>query len=281
MWSLLRYLQRHHVAILFIILEIISFIFIFSRSSFQRAAYMNSANHISGTIYERYNSVVNYFRLSSINRELSEDNARLRRELASRPSVISGYDSLTGMLNYADSNFTYIPARVINNSVNRQYNYLTLNKGSRDGIRPEMGITTAGGVVGMITNVTASYSTAISLLNLRWNVSAKLKRNNYFGSLSWDGKDYRHALLNEIPFHVNLEVGDTIVTSGFSSIFPEGYLLGVIDTFNKEGGDNFYTIRVRLTVDFKSLVYVEVIGNQKRREIQSLEKLNTDGPNLD
>jgi rod shape-determining protein MreC len=278
MWSLLRYFQRHHVAILFIILEIISLYFLFSRNNFQRAAYMNSANHISGTIYERYNSIVNYFRLSTVNRELSEENARLRRELGSVALVT---DSSYTFLSATDSNYTFIPARVINNSVNRQYNYLTLNKGSKDGIRPEMGVSTVHGVVGMITNVSASYSTAISLLNLRWNVSAKLKRNNYFGSLSWDGKDYRHALLNEIPFHVDLEVGDTIVTSGFSSIFPEGYMLGVIDSFNKEGGDNFYTIRIKLSVDFKSLVYVEVIGNSQRKEIESLERLNTDGSNLD
>jgi rod shape-determining protein MreC len=278
MWSLLRYFQRHHVAILFIILEIISLYFLFSRNNFQRAAYMNSANHISGTIYERYNSIVNYFRLSTVNRELSEENARLRRELGSVALVT---DSSYTFLSATDSNYTFIPARVINNSVNRQYNYLTLNKGSKDGIRPEMGVSTVHGVVGMITNVSESYSTAISLLNLRWNVSAKLKRNNYFGSLSWDGKDYRHALLNEIPFHVDLEVGDTIVTSGFSSIFPEGYMLGVIDSFNKEGGDNFYTIRIKLSVDFKSLVYVEVIGNSQRKEIESLERLNTDGSNLD
>lgn len=280
MWSLFRYFYRHHVIILFIILEVIAFIFVFSHNTFQRASYLNSANHISGRIYERYNSVVSYFRLSKVNLELAEENARLRMAL-----VGAGIDSLE-VNEYIgakadESNYKYIVAKVINNSVHRQHNYITLDKGSKHGVRPDMGIATISGVVGVITNVSGSFSTAISLLNLRWNVSARLKRNNYFGSLSWDGRDYQYAQLNEIPFHVEIEVGDTIVTSGFSSIFPEGILLGEVESFSKEGGDNFYSIRVKLSVDFKSLAYVEIIDSKQQTEIESLENLNIDGKSLD
>jgi rod shape-determining protein MreC len=144
-----------------------------------------------------------------------------------------------------------------------------------------MGIISVNGVTGIITNVSPSFSSGLSLLNTRWNISAKLAKNNYFGSLTWDGKNYQRALLNEIPFHVELAIGDTIVTSGFSTIFPEGVLLGTIESFKKGGGDNFYTIRVKLSVDFKSVSYVEIIENKEKQEILTIQKLNSDDEKVD
>lgn len=280
MWSLFRYLQRHHAFILFLLLEIIAFVLIFSNNDFQRAVYLNSASRISGSVYSKYSSIVDYFHLSRVNRELSDENARLRQELSHYLSAETAPDT-TLMKQITDSSaYSYIPARVINNSVTRQHNYITLDKGARDGIEPDMGIVTPSGVAGVIIHTSELFSTAISLLNLRWNVSAKLKRNNYFGSLAWDGKDYRYALLNEIPFHVDLFKGDTIVSSGYSSIFPEGMKLGVVEDFGKEGGDNFYYIKVRLSVDFKSLSYVEIIRNTHKTEIEELEKLSSDGKDI-
>jgi rod shape-determining protein MreC len=281
MWSLLRYLYRHHVVILFIVLEVIALVFLFSRNNFQRSAFLNSANSITGNVYARYSAVVSYFRLTSVNRELAGENARLRQILFNA----TGDSVSTGTILIPDSLFTgsydFIPARVINNSVHRQYNYLTLNKGSKDGVRPDMGVATVDGVVGVVLNVSESYSTVISLLNQRWNIPARLKRNSYFGPLSWDGKDYQIGLLNDIPFHVALHQGDTIVTSGFSTLFPEGLMIGVIESYSKEGGDNFYYIRVKLSVDFKALTYVEIINNRNRREIETLEKISADGADLD
>ena len=281
MWSLIRYFYRHHVIILFLILEVIAFIFVFSHNTFQRASYLNSANHISGNIYKRYNSIISYFSLSSVNRDLAHENALLRMALV---GAVPGSSEITEPVagqHKVYNGFNFISARVINNSVHKQHNYITLDKGSKHGVRPDMGISTVNGVIGVVTNVSESFSTAISLLNLRWNVSARIKRNNYFGSLAWDGKDYRYALLNEIPFHVDLEIGDTIITSGFSSIFPADFLIGEVESFSKEGGDNFYNIRVKLFVDFKSLSYVEIIESKKRNEIEALENLNTNDKNLD
>lgn len=232
-------------------------------------------------IYESYSKVEDFFRLPAANRQLAEENARLRMLLGVSSTTPTLPDSLLLKRTGGENQYRYIAARVISTTVSRQQNFITLDKGLNDGIRPDMGIVTVGGVAGIITHVSPSFSTGLSLLNTRWNVSAKLARNNYFGSLVWDGTDYRRALLNEIPFHVELAVGDTIVTSGYSTFFPEGVLLGTVESFEKEGGDNFYNIRVRLSVDFKSLSWVEVIENTRKSEIDNITQLNSGNDKLD
>ena len=180
-----------------------------------------------------------------------------------------------------DTVFLFTPARIINNSVNKQQNYITLNKGRKHGIKEDQGILSTQGIVGVITSVSESYSTGLSLLNPRWSVSAKLKNSGYYGSLSWNGEDYQILDLLEIPFHVDLAIGDTIVTSGYSSIFPEGLMIGIIDAFKQPVGENYYDIKVRLSTDFKSIRYVEVIENLKKDEIENLEKSIKDGTGTD
>ena len=177
-----------------------------------------------------------------------------------------------------DSVYHFTSAMVINNSVNRQYNYITLNKGRKDGIRPDQGIMNSDGVVGLITNVSESFSVGFSLLNKRWGVSAKHKKSGTFGPISWDGNDYHYVNLNGIPFHVQLAVGDTIVTSSYSSVFPEGVLIGTVSEIEQPPGENYYKIVIKLAVDFKALSYVEVIDNLKKEEIKSLESLRLDDP---
>ena len=281
MKNLLRFILQNHVLILFLVLEIFSFVLIFNYNNYQKVKFLNTSSRFTGRVYDSYSKAENYFRLPSVNRELAAENARLRELLGINPGIIRIPDSLLQKGNDEHLKYAYISARIISNSVNQQQNYLTLDKGSEDGIRPDMGIISAGGLAGIITNVSPSYSTGLSLLNTRWNVSAKLSKNNYFGSLVWDGKNYREALLNEIPFHVDVAVGDTIVTSGFSSFFPEGITLGTVESFAKPGGDSFYTIRVKLSVDFKSLSYVEVIENNKKAEIDAINKLNSGNEGMD
>jgi rod shape-determining protein MreC len=274
MRNLYRFIVRNHVVFLFIILEILSFIFIFNYNNYQKARFLNSASRITGNIYSRYSKISDYFRLSSINRQLAEENARLRGLLGFSKSVRLIPDSLMSKFSDPDQVYSYVSAKIISNTVNRQQNYLTLDKGSKDGIKPDMGIICADGVTGVITSVSPSFSTGFSLLNVRWNISAKIARNNYFGTLIWEGKDYQRVTLNEIPFHVSVMVGDTIVTSGYSALFPEGIHLGTIEKFSKEGGTDFYTITVKLSVDFKALTYVEVIENNKKREFDNILKQN-------
>ncbi len=282
MWNLLRYFYRHHVVLIFVALEVFSLVLVFSRNDFQRSIFMTSSNRVSGNVYEYYSGVMNYFSLTSSNRQLAGENARLRLILYGlTPDTTINILYPEPLEINSSSPYTFQAARVINNSVARQYNYLTLDKGRRDGIRADMGVIAAGGAVGVVAFVSESYATVISLLNPRWNISARLQRSNYFGSLSWDGSDYRYARLTEIPFHVELMAGDTITTSGFSTIFPEGVMLGFVEEFSREGGDNFYSIKVRLSVDFKSLVWVDVVDNKDRDEIKFIESLSNNGTNLD
>jgi rod shape-determining protein MreC len=274
MRSLFRLLIKNYPFLLFLVLEVISVVFIINYNSFQRASFLNSSNAVTASIFNAYSAVSQYFSLASVNAELAEENARLQNAIgAYQNSVI---DSIN-LINSKDTTFRYIPARVINNSVNRQQNYITLNKGRKDGIKPDQGIVSPNGIVGIVTNVSESYAMGLSVLNPRWSVSAKLKKNGFYGSLVWKGEDYQRAQLDEIPFHITLQVGDTIVTSGYSSVFPDGILIGTIDTFNRPEGENYYTISVLLAADFKSITYVEVIENNKIDELRTLKNTTEHG----
>jgi rod shape-determining protein MreC len=213
--------------------------------------------------------------LSKVNSRLAAENARLRSNFKLRPSdndVIPDSKTFT-FIPYDSGYFKFVSAKVVNNSVNKPYNYIVLNKGGKDGIKTDQGIISADGIVGMVTNVTDNYSLGLSVLNQHWSVSSKIKKSNFFCSLYWDGKDYRYANLMEVPFHVSLQLGDTIVTSGYSSIFPEGVLIGTIESFEQLQGENYYDVRVKLSVDFKTITYVEIVENKNTTEINQLEKL--------
>jgi len=274
MRNLFSFILRNHAFILFILLEAFSFVLIFNFNNYQKSKFLNSSSRITARVYESYSHLTDYLSLPSINRQLSQENARLRTLMGISAGICPIPSSELQQFADQEHLYRFIPARIISNSVDRQHKYITLDKGSVNGIKPDMGIITMNGVAGIITNVSPYYSTGMSLLNTRWNISAKLRKNNYFGSLVWDGKNYQKALLKEIPFHVSISTGDTIVTSGYSTIFPEGILLGTIDGFEKEGGENFFTIHVRLSVDFKSISFVEVIENTRKEEIEMIQKFN-------
>jgi rod shape-determining protein MreC len=275
MRGLFRFLQRNYAFLLFLFLEVVSLLLVFNYNSFQKSQFLNSSNCIAAKLYNTTSSVLQYFELTTVNKQLAEENARLNQLVFNTEQVndidsvlfITGTDSCS-----VDSIYRVFSAKIINNSVNKQQNYITLNKGRKDGIKPEQGILAPGGIVGVITSVSESYSTGLSLLNPRWSVSAKLKDTGYYGALEWNGKDYREAKLLEIPFHVKLAVGDTVVTSGYSMIFPEGLLIGTVKAFEQLPGENYYDIDVCLAVDFKSIRYVQVLDNTKRNEIKELEE---------
>lgn len=274
MRSLFRLLIKNYPFLLFLVLEVISVVLIVNYNSFQRARFLNSSNAVTSSIYDSYSSVVQYFRLAKVNASLSEENAQLRNRL---DLYQNAFVDTTIYIHKQDTTFRFIPARVINNSVNKQQNYITLNKGRKDGVKPDQGIISANGIVGIVTNISESYSMGLSVLNPRWSVSAKMKKNEFFGTLEWNGDDYMRAKLSDIPLHVDVQIGDTIVTSGHSLVFPQGIIIGVIDSFTRPPGENYYTIDVLLATDFKSVTYVEVIDNRKIDELRNLKQTTEDG----
>jgi rod shape-determining protein MreC len=170
----------------------------------------------------------------------------------------------------AGRQFLYSQARVINNSVNKEFNFITINKGSLHGVRTEMAVSSPEGVVGIVFSVSKHFSVILPVLNRNFRLSAKIKRNNYFGSLTWPGGSPEQAILTDIPYHVALNIGDTIVTSGYSAIFPEGLMVGTIAEYSRQEG-NFNTITARLSVDFRNLEYVYLIDNLLYQEQVNLE----------
>jgi len=268
---------KNYAFMLFILLETISLVMVINYNSYHKARYLNSANWLAGNVYHLVSSVYDYFHLTRTNKQLADENVRLRSLINNMPGVVVTPDTLVVDSMDYDEVYSFTSAKVINNSTNRPFNYITLNKGRKDGIKPDQGIIAGSGIVGVVTNVSESYSVGFSVLNSRWSISAKLKKTGYFGSLEWTGNDYRIASLNEIPFHVDIDRGDTIVTSGYSSIFPEGIMIGTIKDFFSPQGENYYHVDVALSTDFKELSYVEVIENINKAEIEELEKTIKDG----
>jgi rod shape-determining protein MreC len=269
MRNLIRFILTYHFFFLFLIFEALSLILLFNYNHFQRAKFINASQRVTGFVYEKIDMLDEYLSLKQTNQELAIENAKLNNILqrAYRSDEIFFYGEYDSI--YSQQYF-YTSARIINNSVNKQHNFLTLNKGSEAGIRPEMAVIATNGIVGVVNGVSKRFSTVMSLLNTNLRVSAKVKKNDAFGSLAWDGLDHREVVLYDIPYHIDIAKGDTVVTSGFSTIYPEGIMVGTVKDFEVKGG-NFYVIRVQLTTDFKRLTYVNVVSNLRKDEQLELE----------
>ena len=272
MRNLLRFIITYHFFFLFLLLETVSVILIVQQNNYQRAQFLSFSKSLQGSYYETSGGIREYLSLRQTNRDLYRENTLLRNRMDrlvrnQETSYTSGYDSIP------HRQFSYIPARVINNSVNKQFNFITLNKGSFHGIEPEMAVIAPNGVVGVVYATSGNYSTVIPMINRNFRLSAKIRKNGYFGSLSWAGSGYGEAILEEIPYHVEIQTGDTIVTSGYSAIFPEGIMIGNITEFEAREG-NFYTIAVDIAVDFKNLLHVNVIHNLLLDEQRELERVS-------
>lgn len=271
MRNLIRFIDTYSFFFLFLIFEVFAFYLLFRNNNYQKTSFLNSTNQVVGEVYSRYSNLTDYLNLAEVNQKLSKENARLRENQINSFYRLFGeniyiYDTLY------KRQYHYAKAKVINNSINKQNNYLTLSIGAKNGIKSGMGVLGPNGVIGVVKNVSEHYSSVLSVLHSRAKISCKLKKTNYFGSLQWDGKDYREGLLLDIPNHVDVQPGDTIVTSGFSSTFPENIQVGTISEINKPEGENFYEIRVLLSVDFKNIRYVYLVKNKLQEEQEALEK---------
>lgn len=269
MQNLLRFLLKYHFTLLFVLLEALAILLLLQNNNYQNTRFVDFARNVKGTFYEQSMKVEQYLRLREKNQQLVEENERLRNYLAT--NFRAERDTFRRRVDTTfNQQYRYLSARVINNSVNKQHNFITLDKGEEDGVAPEMGVISGQGVVGVVRGVSDHFSTAISLLNSELRVSAKLSGSGYYGPLNWTGSDYRYAKLGDIPLHATLRHGDTVITSGYSAIFPEGILLGFVDGYEEKGG-RFYEVDVELSTHFKRLSNVYIVKNLQSEEQNQLE----------
>lgn len=283
MRQLLEFFVRHGAWFTFLLLAGISCFMLFRGNPYQQSVYMTSAGAVSSGVYGAANSVTGYFHLRTINDDLQErlsdlemENLSLRRRLE-RAGELAYADTVTP--DSALTPYRFITARVINNSIAHSNNFITINRGSADGVKPEMGVFDQNGIVGIV-NVTGPHTArVISLLNSDLRLSCKVKGSDAFGSLVWDGKSPRRAVLEELPRHVEFAIGDTIITSGYSVVFPEGIPVGTVVEQARDVDDNFYSLKVELLTDFATLSTVRVIENFLKDEIEEVEtdRVNTSG----
>ena len=276
MRNLLEFFIKYNYWFLFILLEVISFGLLFRFNSYQGSVYFTSANWLVGTVYEISDGVTSYFHLKSVNEDLMERNIYLEQQVSAlREAFIKTTRDTTWVDEIQRSvlkDFTILKADVINNSINRANNYITLNRGEKDGIRSEMGVINGNGVVGIVYLTASHHSIVIPVLNSKSSISCKVKNSDYFGYLKWDGEDSRYAYLMDLPRHSVCEKGDTIVTSGFTSIFPSGIMVGTVEDITDSHDGLSYLLKVKLSTDFGKLNDVRVIARKDMAGQKELEQ---------
>jgi len=273
MRNIFRFIAKFSTFLLFIILQLCSFYLLFNYNSFQQSAFFSTSNRINGMLFSAQESVTGYFHLRENNVSLQNQNIELELQVATLKSALLRFTDTTGiaLLKVKESEvFSLIPARVIQSSVAHSRNYVTLNVGRLDGVLPEMGVANADGIVGVVSQVSDHYSVVLPVLNPEIRFSCKLKKTDASGSLVWDGVDRRYAYLEEIPPYVAVAKGDTIVTSGFSAIFPEGIMVGTVDEYEIGEDANFLKLKVRLATKFDAISNVRVINYKHREEIKKI-----------
>lgn len=269
MQQIFNFIFKNSYRLLFLMLLSIAMILTIQSHSFHRSSAISSANFFTGGVYEQINKVGEYFHLKSQNELLTNENAQLKALLFSSKdsTALPPVDSIKGV-----DKMNIIVSKVIHNSYNVHENYLTINNGESSGIQPDMGVINSNGIVGIIDKTSKNYATIISILNIKSQINAKIKKTNHFGSLIWDGKNTGFVQLIDVPRLAAIRKGDTIVTGGQSIIFPENINIGTIDKIYTDNETNYYTLRVRLFNDMTNLGHVYIIKSKDREEIKKLEK---------
>jgi len=257
--------------ILFVLIESLSLFLVMQYNSYQRSCFINSSAAVAGNVNAVFSTVDHYLYLNHKNKELNDELARLRSIMPSAFKIDSSVRQCVSDCVYTQQ-YDYIPCEVVSNSIEKSNNYLTLNIGSKHGVEPGMAVISASGIVGVVKSVSPNFSAVISVLNQDLRVSAMIENNGYFGTLTWDGVDYRYAILRDLPGHIRILKNDAVITSGYSAMFPKGNIIGRVDTILDSGTNGFITAKVRLAVDFKKLSDVQVVRNLLKNE--QLDLLN-------
>ncbi len=273
---MLNFLLKYNYWFLFILLEIISLVLLFRFNSYQGSAFFTSSNRAVGWMYERKNDLTGYFHLRTANDELVRQNVELQMQMEGLRMALKemGTDSVALERMKADAlaGYDIVKARVINSSLIHADNYITLDKGEKDGIRSEMGVVGGEGVVGIVYLTSEHYSVVIPVLNSKSSISCKIRRSDYFGFLKWEGGSSRYAVVKDIPRHSLFSLGDTIVTSGHSTVFPAGIPVGTVENIADSHDGLSYRLQVKLFTDFGRLDNVRVISVKGKDEIHELEQ---------
>ena len=267
MYNLQRLILKHHFVILFILLEVISILLLARSQNFHRNSLVNTSNAVVGKIYEWSSDVGNYFRLNTANEQLAEENAMLRSQL----SIFYDTDSCLFDVDEGDTLYKYIPAQVVNNSTNQANNYIIINKGAKDGIERDMSVISSDGIVGVVTDVSRHYASIMSLLHSKSVVGVRFKNNQEIAGLKWQTNNYRYGMVEDIPTHIVLQKGDTVVTSSHSYIFPEDLMVGTVEEFYPTAVDALNKAKIRFATDFSTLRHVYIIKDLHKPEIDSLK----------
>lgn len=275
MRNLLNFLIRYNYWLVFLLLQGISLFLLFRFNNYQHSVFFTSANGIIGYIYETTGSIAAYFNLKETNDALLDRNLWLEQKIALLEETLSLREQdtahLYSLMRVPEKYPMPMKANVVKNSLTKLDNYITLDVGQKDGVTADMAVIDAHGVVGIIYKTSAHYSLAIPLLNSKSSISCKIVGSDYFGHLKWEGGDTRTAWLKDLPRHAEFAIGDTVVTSGYSAVFPEGVMVGVIDAISDSHDGLTYLLKVRLATDFGKLHNVRILAREGRYEQWELE----------
>jgi rod shape-determining protein MreC len=277
MRNVFLFIARFSNLLFFLFLQVLALSMLFRYNKFHQAEYMNVANEVTGRFYVRYNKIETYFTLQKENEKLRLQNADLLSKLKSDFSVPDSSVQLVTDSFRVDSleqyrKYLYLPAKVIGNSIDGQNNFVTLHRGSNQGVGVNMAVVGPEGVVGKIVNVSPNMSVAMSLLHRKNSVVALLKKGGGFGEVTWDGKDPRYVTLSNIPRTIKVDKGDTVVTSSYSDIFPPGKVVGYVQEVKEDKSSSTYNLKLKTATDFYSVQHAFIVKNMQKAEMDSLMK---------
>ena len=267
MQQIINFIIRNKTFLLFLLLFSISIVFTIQSHSYHKSKFINSANFLTGGIYNSFNNISQYFNLKSQNQILAKENNFLKSVLY---NLENEKDSTYIDSSLFNSHYILSSANVIRNNYAATDNYLLINKGANDSIKEDFGVITSKGILGITDEISDNYATVISILNTTSRISAELKKTNHYGSLTWNVKNPNVVQLTDIPKVAPVKMGDTIVTSGRSSIFPKGIPIGTIESFKLDVAENYYEIDIKLFNDMTNIEHVYIIENTDLKEITNL-----------
>lgn len=274
MKNVIIFIWRYYFFFLYLIVQSFSVWLLIDNNSYHSAGYYSTLSEYSHSVKDAYNNFFEYFRLKEVNAQLAAENARLRQEQKDAFFQYKKSDQFTINDTVFRQQYIYMPAKVISSTTGLRNNFITIDRGTTHGIEPDMAVINSEGVVGVVKDVSPNFASIISLLNNKSSISAKLKNTEYFGSCVWEGGSAKYAKLKDIPSHAEVHIGDTVISSSYSRIFPAGVPVGIVHKVNLNPGNNFYDIDISLSTNFHKIGYVYVVKNLMKVEQENLETIS-------